>query len=98
MSADLLRTRVFTLCHLADHTLGELAQELALHPKVLSRKLNQTGGARLTLAERKRLIMTLARWQALTTRQATYAIDGVARTATRDIQPIGVGSMDRLRC
>ena len=74
MSADLLRTRVFTLCHLADHTLGELAQELALHPKVLSRKLNQTGGARLTHAERKRLIMTLARWQALTTRQATYGL------------------------
>ena len=74
MPADLLRARVFTLCHRADHTLGELAQELALHPKVLSRKLNQAGSARLTLAERKRLTLTLARWQALTTPQETQAL------------------------
>lgn len=74
MPGDLLRARVFTLCHRADHTLGELAHELALHPKVLSRKLNHTGDARLTLAERKRLIMTLAQWQALTTRQETEAL------------------------
>ena len=74
MLADQLRTRVFTLCRMTDHTLGDLAQELALHPKVLSRKLNESASARLTLAERKRLIMTLARWQALTTQQEAHAL------------------------
>ena len=74
MPADLLRARVHTLCRLADHTLGELAHALALHPKVLSRKLNRASGARLTHAEGKRLIITLAQWQAIATRQEAHEL------------------------
>ena len=74
MPVDLLRARVHTLCRLADHTLGELAQALALHPKVLSRKLNRAGDARLTHAEGKRLIITLAQWQAIATRQEAHEL------------------------
>ncbi len=45
----------------------ELADALALHPKVLSRKLHGSGNARLTHLEVRRIITTLARWQAITT-------------------------------
>ncbi len=45
----------------------ELANELGLHPKVLSRKLNSSGDAHLTHLEVRRIITTLARWCAITT-------------------------------
>src|SRR5437588_1095558 len=47
----------------------ELADEIGLHPKVLSRKLNSSGKAHLTLLEVKRIIITLARWHALTAQE-----------------------------
>src|SRR5207253_1598858 len=47
----------------------ELADELGLHPKVLSRKLNSSGNAHLTHMEVKRIIITLARWHALTAQE-----------------------------
>jgi predicted ATPase len=45
----------------------ELANELGLHPKVLSRKLNNNGDAHLTAEEVRRIIAALARWEAITT-------------------------------
>ncbi len=45
----------------------ELADEVGLHPKVLSRKLHGSGNARLTHLEVRCIIKTLARWQAITT-------------------------------
>lgn len=45
----------------------QLADALSLHPKVLSRKLNGSGNARLTYLEIQRVIMTLANWHAITT-------------------------------
>ena len=45
----------------------ELADALGLHPKVLSRKLNNSGNAHLTHLEVQRIITALARWQAIST-------------------------------
>jgi predicted ATPase len=45
----------------------ELADELSLHPKVLSRKLHGSGNAHLTRLEVREIITTLARWHAITT-------------------------------
>ncbi len=45
----------------------ELADELSLHPKVLSRKLHGSGNAYLTHLEVREIITTLARWHAITT-------------------------------
>ena len=50
------------------HTQQELAAELALHPKVLSRKLNGTGSAYLSNQDIHKIIMTLVRWRAIITR------------------------------
>ncbi|HEY6284478.1 MAG TPA: NB-ARC domain-containing protein, partial [Ktedonobacteraceae bacterium] len=45
----------------------ELADAVGLHPKVLSRKLNNSGNAHLTHLEVKRIITTFARWHAVST-------------------------------
>jgi len=45
----------------------ELAEEIGLHPKVLSRKLNNSGKAYLTHLEVQRIVITLARWRAIST-------------------------------
>ena len=45
----------------------DLADELGLHPKVLSRKISGNGNAHLTEEEARRIIITLAQWQAITT-------------------------------
>lgn len=47
----------------------ELASELGLHSKVLSRKLNGNGNAHLTHLEIRCIITTLADWHAITTRE-----------------------------
>src|SRR5216684_7607320 len=47
----------------------ELADELGLHPKVLSRKLNGSGNAQLTHLEVQRIIITLARWRVITAQE-----------------------------
>jgi predicted ATPase len=46
----------------------ELAEEIGLHPKVLSRKLNSNGNAYLTQLEVKRIITTFAGWNVITSR------------------------------
>ena len=53
--------------HVSGYSQKELAEELSLHPKVLSRKLNGSGKAHLTYLEVQRIITTLARWHAITT-------------------------------
>src|SRR6266536_1146371 len=45
----------------------ELADAIGLHPKVLSRKLNNSGNAHLTHLEVQRIVTTLAFWQAIST-------------------------------
>src|SRR5258708_12708706 len=54
--------------HTSGYTQKELANELGLHPKVLSRKLHSSGNAYLTHQEIRCIIITLAEWSAITTR------------------------------
>lgn len=48
------------------YSQAELADALGLHPKVLSRKLHGSQNARLTRLDVRRIITTLAHWQAIT--------------------------------
>ena len=57
---------VQTYLRTSGYSQKELADALGLHPKVLSRKLHGSGNARLTHLEVRRIITTLARWQAIT--------------------------------
>jgi predicted ATPase len=50
------------------YTQKDLANELNLNHKVLSRKLNGSGNAYLTRLEVKQIIITLARWKGITKR------------------------------
>lgn len=52
---------------MSGYSQKELAGELSLHPKVLSRKLHGSGNAYLTRLEVRDIIITLARWHAVTT-------------------------------
>ncbi len=47
----------------------QLAHALGLNPSVLSHKLNESDGMRLTHPEIKKIVKLLATWQAITTRQ-----------------------------
>src|SRR5579884_2057096 len=51
------------------HVQHELAREVGLHPKVLSRKVNRNGEARLNHQEIKGIIKALAAWHAITSRE-----------------------------
>jgi predicted ATPase len=64
---DLFRKKVRDYRKQAGHTQNELAANLALHPVVLSNKLNGTNDAYLTNPEIKQIVLVLAGWQALTT-------------------------------
>ena len=58
------------------HSQQELAEALDLHPKVLSRKLHGSEKAYLTHLEIRGIILTLARWQVITTKaEALYLLD-----------------------
>jgi transcriptional regulator with XRE-family HTH domain len=50
------------------YTQKELAKELNLHHKVLSRKLNGTTNSNLTHTEVQRIIITFINWHVITTR------------------------------
>lgn len=62
---------VRTYLHSSGHSQKELAHELSLNPKVLSRKLHRSENAYLTQVEVRRIILTLAHWKALTTQDET---------------------------
>src|SRR5256714_13186981 len=56
---------VQTYLRTSGYSQKELADELGLHPKVLSRKLNGSGNAQLTRLEVQRIIIPLARWRVI---------------------------------
>src|SRR5215470_14385400 len=56
--------RVQEFVRTSGYSQKELAEAIGLHPKVLSRKLNDR--AHLTHLEVQRIITTLARWHAIT--------------------------------
>lgn len=68
MNAGTFGDRVQKYLHLNGHSQKELADELGLHPKVLSRKLRESGNAHLTQLEVRRIITSLVQWNAIATR------------------------------
>src|SRR6266700_2109177 len=60
---------VQTYLRTSGYSQKELADELGLHPKVLSRKLNGSGNAQLTRLEVQRIIITLALWRVITAQE-----------------------------
>ncbi|HKV01059.1 MAG TPA: hypothetical protein VJQ26_02975, partial [Ktedonobacteraceae bacterium] len=61
------------------YTQKDLASALGLHPKVLSRKLHGSEDARLTHVEVRRIITTLANWQAITTQDEVIQLLALAQ-------------------
>src|SRR5258708_17989286 len=59
--------RVQKYLRVSGYTQKQLAGALGLHPKVLSRKLHGNEDARLTQIEVRRIITTMASWQAIAT-------------------------------
>jgi hypothetical protein len=56
------------------HTQQQLARSIGLHPDVLSHKLNGRDNAVLTAPDVVGIVMTLADWGALVTREDVYAL------------------------
>jgi len=80
------RDRVQEHLRSSGHSQQELAEALDLHPKVLSRKLHGSRKAYLTQLEIRRIILTLARWQVITTKaEALHLLDlaGLSPTTFR---------------
>src|SRR6516164_9832646 len=73
---DLARFREAVQSHrrALGRTQRELAQAIGLHPNVLSHKLHGSDGALLTQAEVVGIVVTLARWGALTTQPEACAL------------------------
>src|SRR5215472_4966198 len=64
---DLFREKVATACRRTGRLQRELAEALGINAKVLSRKMHGMKQAFLTHAEVKKIIRTLANWDAITT-------------------------------
>lgn len=60
--------------HKSGHYQKELAREIGLHPKVLSRKLNGSENASLSHVELQSIIKFLAGWHAITTQEEAYRL------------------------
>lgn len=56
------------------HSQKELADEIGLHPKVLSRKLHGSSNAHLTHLEVRRIITALARWHVIATQDEAFQL------------------------
>src|SRR5581483_4231506 len=52
----------------------ELAKAIGLHPKVLSRKLNRNANAQLTLRDVRAIVIALADWHVLASREELLAL------------------------
>ncbi len=67
---------------ISGHTQSELAHELGLHPKVLSRKINKYKNDRLNHPEIKKIIAILATWRAITSRDEVQQLLAAAEVET----------------
>ncbi len=52
----------------------KLAEEVGLHPKVLSRKLHGSGNSHLTHLEVRSILVTLTQWHAITTQEEAFQL------------------------
>ena len=76
ISAKALSSNLRKYLRAAGYFQKDLADELGLHTKVLSLKLSGNGNVHLTEEEVRRIITTLARWQAITTQnEALHLLD-----------------------
>jgi len=69
MNASLFGECVQEYIRVSGFSQKELADEIGLNSKVLSRKLNRSGKAYLTHLEIHRIILTLAHWRAISTQE-----------------------------
>jgi predicted ATPase len=72
IGGERLNTSAFSECiqeyiRASGYSQKKLADEIGLHPKVLSRKLNHSATAYLTHHDIHRIVITLARWRAIST-------------------------------
>jgi predicted ATPase/transcriptional regulator with XRE-family HTH domain len=74
MSMEIFSDSLQKHLHTSGYTQKELADALGLNPKVLSRKLNGSGNARLTHLELQRIIITLADWHVITTQEEAFRL------------------------
>jgi predicted ATPase/transcriptional regulator with XRE-family HTH domain len=72
----------------------ELAAEIGLNAKVLSRKLNGSGNALLTDQEVRRIIKILAHWRAITTQDEVLQLLELAQVDPSSISPDEWASLD----
>lgn len=68
------REALYATLRASGYTYRELAKELSLHPKVLSRKLHGTENAHLNQQEIQQIISILADWRAITTRGEAFRL------------------------
>ncbi|HEX2914706.1 MAG TPA: tetratricopeptide repeat protein [Chloroflexia bacterium] len=64
---QLFREKIQAYMRLSRNSQIELAEELGLHPKVLSRKLSPNSTALLTIPEVKQVVKALAKWSSILT-------------------------------
>jgi len=69
MNLSLFGERVQEYIRVSGFSQKDLADEIGLNPKVLSRKLNRSGKAYLTHLEIHRIIITLAHWRTISTQE-----------------------------
>jgi len=87
ISAKALSNNLRKHLRAAGYFQKDLADELGLHPKVLSRKLSGNGNAHLTEVEVRRIITTLARWQAITTQNEAIQLLELAQKEQSSFSP-----------
>ncbi|MGZ3623089.1 MAG: hypothetical protein ACXWPG_08350, partial [Ktedonobacteraceae bacterium] len=83
-SGEHINTSVFCECvqeyiRVSGFSQKELADEIGLNSKVLSRKLNRSGKAYLTHLEIHRIIKALAHWRAISTQEEAIRLLELAR-------------------
>jgi predicted ATPase len=79
MHSDVFGECVQEYLRASGYSQKELADEIGLHPKVLSRKINNSGKAFLTHLEVQHIVITLAQWRAISTRDEAIQLLGLAR-------------------
>lgn len=84
---EVFRTHVQRYLRASGYSQKELADALGLHPKVLSRKFNQSENAYLTQLEVQRIITALARWRVITTQDEALYLLEVAGLGSNTFRP-----------
>src|SRR5260370_12086588 len=65
----------------------ELADTIGLHPKVLSRKLKNSGNAHLTQLDVQRIVITLASWHVISTQDEAINLLKLAKMGPNYFSP-----------